>query len=115
MEMATIPATDDAYDPVLQWSHQMVTKAEVLGPVLVVLDDAWSELDLEELIFRVPRCKMLVVLWSCLMLLKNIYCAFIPLSLKSDFLFSLSYAILSRICCMIRRSCLRMVAGGKLR
>ncbi|MQM09978.1 hypothetical protein Taro_042872 [Colocasia esculenta] len=60
-EMSTVPSAAGPFGMLPQWPSQMVADAEVSGPVLVVLDDVWSELDLEDLILGVPGCKTLVV------------------------------------------------------
>lgn len=48
-----------AYDEIPQW--QIVLQPRLKAPVLVVLDDVWTPSELEELIFKVPGCKTLVV------------------------------------------------------
>ncbi|KAH7673535.1 P-loop containing nucleoside triphosphate hydrolase protein [Dioscorea alata] len=48
-----------AYDEIPQW--QIVLQPKLKAPVLVVLDDVWTPSELEELIFKVPGCKTLVV------------------------------------------------------
>ncbi|XP_042398504.1 probable disease resistance protein At4g33300 [Zingiber officinale] len=47
------------YNQIPQWQMELVPKDK--GPFLLVLDDVWSVSELEELIFRVPGCKILVV------------------------------------------------------
>ncbi|KAL0914626.1 hypothetical protein M5K25_014989 [Dendrobium thyrsiflorum] len=42
-----------------QWPIDL--KPRVKQPTLIVLDDIWSQTELEELVFRVPGCKTLVV------------------------------------------------------
>ncbi|XP_008792596.2 putative disease resistance protein At5g47280 [Phoenix dactylifera] len=48
-----------AYTQIPQW--QMALGARDKGPTLIVLDDVWSLSQLEQLIFRLPGCKTLVV------------------------------------------------------
>ncbi|WOL08981.1 disease resistance protein [Canna indica] len=48
-----------AYNQIPQWQMELGPRDK--GPFLVVLDDVWSLSELEELIFRVPGCKVLVV------------------------------------------------------
>ncbi|XP_020592691.1 probable disease resistance protein At4g33300 isoform X2 [Phalaenopsis equestris] len=47
------------YKQIPQW--QMDLKPRFKQPTLVVLDDVWSQTELEELVFRAPGCKTLVV------------------------------------------------------
>ncbi|PKA54312.1 putative disease resistance protein [Apostasia shenzhenica] len=42
-----------------QWLTEL--KPGVNQPTLIVLDDVWSQTELEELVFKIPRCKTLVV------------------------------------------------------
>ncbi|XP_042411931.1 probable disease resistance protein At5g04720 [Zingiber officinale] len=48
-----------AYNQIPQWQVELGTRDK--GPFLLVLDDVWSASELEELVFRVPGCKILVV------------------------------------------------------
>ncbi|KAI0501528.1 hypothetical protein KFK09_016473 [Dendrobium nobile] len=47
------------YKHIPQW--QIDLKPRIKQPTLIVLDDVWSQTELEELVFRVPGCKTLVV------------------------------------------------------
>lgn len=47
------------YNQIPQWQLELGPREK--GPFLVVLDDVCSLSELEELVFRVPGCKILVV------------------------------------------------------
>lgn len=49
----------DHYKQIPQWQTDF--KPRVKQPALIVLDDVWSQTELEELVLRVPCCKTLVL------------------------------------------------------
>lgn len=48
-----------AYNQIPEWQFKLGPVER--GPILVVLDDVWSLSELEELIFKLPGCKTLVI------------------------------------------------------